>query len=389
MSQFVKKASSKIEKLSTEEIVRIIEAQNYELKVRNAVLDNSFQGYLLVDSNGTIIYMNENLGGLVPVAARKKYSGVNVSRAISNAEILEYINGFIASDKETATEFFDVDVGMDEPKSISCYASRVSDPQCFSFLFRDLTFFNRFKDEFRRNESLAQMTTMAASVAHEIKNPLASISIYLQLMEKMMEKNGMMTLEDSKQYLDIINEEVERINKIAVDFLFAVKPMKVSLNICNINDIVKKTAKVVEGELQAKGIEFKMNLATSLPKVFADSSLMEQSILNLVKNAMQAMPKDRENPSISISTYMDSDMVKLSVADNGCGMTEDTMSKIFEPYYTTKSSGTGLGLTVLFKIMKQHGGEVKVHSTYGEGSEFTLQIPVPQTERFRLTDGRQ
>ena len=96
MSQFVKKASSKIEKLSTEEIVRIIETQNYELKVRNAVLDNSFQGHLLVDSNGTIIYMNENLGGLVPVAARKKYSGVNVSRAISNAEILEYINGFIA-----------------------------------------------------------------------------------------------------------------------------------------------------------------------------------------------------------------------------------------------------------------------------------------------------
>ncbi len=389
MSQFVKKASSKIEKLSTEEIVRIIETQNYELKVRNLVLDNSFQGHLLTDANGTIIYMNENLGGLVPVAARKKYTGVNVSRVISNAEMLEYINGFIASSKETATEFFDVDVGMDEPKSISCYASRFSDPQCCSFLFRDLTFFNRFKDEFRRNESLAQMTTMAASVAHEIKNPLASISIYLQLMEKIMEKNGSMTLEDSKQYLDVINEEVERINKIAVDFLFAVKPMKVNLNICNINDIVKKTAKVVEGELQVKGIDFKMNLATSLPKVFADSALMEQSILNLVKNAMQAMPKDRENPSISISTYMDSDMVKLSVADNGCGMTEDTMSKIFEPYYTTKSAGTGLGLTVLFKIMKQHGGEVKVHSTYGEGSEFTLQIPVPQTERFRLTDGRQ
>ncbi|MBR2282211.1 MAG: hypothetical protein IJ863_06285, partial [Spirochaetales bacterium] len=181
--------------------------------------------------------MNEGLGGLVPIAARKKYSGVNVSRVISHSEILEYVNGFLGSGKETASEFFEVDSGMDEPRSISCYASRVSDPPCCNFLFRDLTFFNRFKDEFRRNESLAQMTTMAASVAHEIKNPLASISIYLQLMEKMMEKNGSMSLEDSKQYLDIINEEVERINKIAVDFLFAVKPMKVNLNICNINDI--------------------------------------------------------------------------------------------------------------------------------------------------------
>ncbi|MBP5552440.1 MAG: ATP-binding protein, partial [Spirochaetales bacterium] len=120
----------------------------------------------------------------------------------------------------------------------------------------------------------------------------------------------------------------------------------------------------------------------------ADSSLMEQSILNLVKNAMQAMPEDRDNPSIVISTFIESDMVKVSVQDNGCGMTEDQMSKIFEPYYTTKSSGTGLGLTVLFKIMKQHGGDVTVHSTQGEGSEFILQIPVPQNERFRIADTR-
>ncbi len=132
-----------------------------------------------------------------------------------------------------------------------------------------------------------------------------------------------------------------------------------------------------------------MNLATSLPKVFADCSLMQQSILNLVKNAMQAMPQDRKNPSIVISTFIESDMVKISVQDNGCGMTEDQMSKIFEPYYTTKSSGTGLGLTVLFKIMKQHGGDVTVHSTQGEGSEFILQIPVPQNERFRIADTRQ
>ena len=81
-------------------------------------------------------------------------------------------------------------------------------------------------------------------------------------------------------------------------------------------------------------------------------------------------------------------MVKISVQDNGCGMTEDQMSKIFEPYYTTKSSGTGLGLTVLFKIMKQHGGDVTVHSNLGEGSEFILQIPVPQNERFRIADSR-
>ncbi len=389
MSQFVKKASSKIGKLSDEEILRIIDTQNYDLRIRNVVLDNSFEGNILIDAKGTVLYVNEPLGKLVPLASRKKYTGLNVSRVITHKEIVDYMYSFMTSGRDNANEFFEVENGEEEPRSISGTACRVKDPEeCYLFIFRDMTFFNRFKEEFRKNESLAQMTTMAASVAHEIKNPLASISIYLQLMEKVMEKKGSLTPEDARQYLDVVNEEVERINKIAVDFLFAVKPMKVNLRVCNLNDIVMKTAKVVEAELEEKGITFKMNLATSLPKVSADSALMEQSILNLVKNAMQAMPQDRKDPMISISTYMDSDMVKLSVSDNGCGMTEDQMSKIFEPYYTTKSSGTGLGLTVLFKIMKQHGGDVKVHSVYGEGSEFTLQIPVPQTERFRLTDGR-
>ncbi len=163
--------------------------------------------------------------------------------------------------------------------------------------------------------------------------------------------------------------------------------MKVDLSSISANDIVKKTMEVVGPELQEKGIRLDLNLATSLPKVLADVSLMQQALLNLVKNAMQAMPEDRKDPRITVSTYIDSDMVKLSVADNGCGMNEEQMSKIFEPYYTKKSSGTGLGLTVLFKIMKQHGGDVTVHSVRGEGSEFILQIPVPESERFRITDG--
>lgn len=387
MSQFVKKASSKIEKLSSEEILRIIETQNFELKIRNSVLDNSFEGSIIVGEDGNVLYLNSPFLSLVPTYPGKKYTGLSLSRIIISSDILSFMKNFLSSEDKTANEFFDLEDKGEGIRSLNCSAEKLGDPKCCLFIFRDITFFNRFKDEFRKNESLAQMTTMAAGVAHEIKNPLASISIYLQLMDKMLEKKGSVTREEAHKYLDVVGEEVERINKIAVDFLFAVKPMKVNLAICSLNDIVSKTVKLATAELREKNIALKVNLATSLPKVYADSALIEQSILNLIKNAMQAMPEDRVKPVITVSTFMDSDMVKLSVSDNGCGMTEDQMSKIFEPYFTTKSSGTGLGLTVLFKIMKQHGGDVHVRSVYGEGTEFTLQIPVPQTERFRLTDG--
>ena len=386
MSQFVKKASSKIEKLSNEEILRIIETQTNDLKIRNYILDNSIEGSLMLDGSDNVIYLNATLTNLITLYPRKKYTDVNVSKVIADSDMVAFIRKFRKSGKETMEEYFQVSDPVHGQRSVICIASRVSEIKALLFVFRDMTFFNRFKEEFRKNESLAQMTTMAAGVAHEIKNPLASISIYLQLMDKMMEKNGSMTREEAKKYLDVVSEEVDRINKIAVDFLYAVKPMKVNLAICNVNDIVKKTVSVVSAELKEKGIAFKQHLAVSLPKVLADSSLIQQSILNLINNAMQAMPEDRKDPAITVSTFMENDMVKISVADNGCGMTEEQMSKIFEPYYTTKSSGTGLGLTVLFKIMKQHEGDVTVSSTPGVGSEFTLQIPVPSSERFRLTD---
>ena len=386
MSQFVKKASSKIEKLSNEEILRIIETQTNDLKIRNYILDNSIEGSLMLDGSDNVIYLNATLTNLITLYPRKKYTDVNVSKVIADSDMVAFIQKFRKSGKDTMEEYFQVSDPVHGQRAVICIASRVSEIKALLFVFRDMTFFNRFKEEFRKNESLAQMTTMAAGVAHEIKNPLASISIYLQLMDKMMEKNGSMTREEAKKYLDVVSEEVDRINKIAVDFLFAVKPMKVNLAICNVNDIVKKTVSVVSAELKEKGIAFKQHLAVSLPKVLADSSLIQQSILNLINNAMQAMPEDRKDPAITVSTFMENDMVKISVADNGCGMSEEQMSKIFEPYYTTKSSGTGLGLTVLFKIMKQHEGDVTVSSTPGVGSEFTLQIPVPSSERFRLTD---
>ena len=395
MNQFVKKASSMISRLSDEQILGIIDTQAAELRLRNLALDNSYIGYMLVQNDGTVVYMNRQAVLLLPSYKRKKYSNVALRKVVMDDALLSFMVSCLGDCKPAQSNVFEFDDPGAGKKYINCMTLRPKDFEGVLFTFSDVSYFHRFKEEFRKNESLASMTTMAAGVAHEIKNPLTSISIYLQLLDRELEKRGSVDKNTADKFLSVVKEEVDRINSIAVDFLFAVKPMSVNLEKMNINDIVDKVVKVVAPELKEKGIALDLRLATSMPNVMIDPALMKQVVLNLVKNAMQAMEicptnacgKAAKEKRIAMTSYIDGEYVALSVADTGCGMTEEQMEKIFEPYFTTKSNGTGLGLTVLFKIMKELSGDVNVHSTLGMGSEFVIRVPIPKDERFRISFG--
>ena len=384
MNSFVSKASSKISKLSDEQILGIIDTQTSELKSRNLVLDNAFIGYVLVDKEGTIVYINKAATSLVPVYKKRKYNNCAIEKVFMEKDIVQFMRKCIKENKLDCTATFDFDNPSMERKVISFHARKIDDFDGLFFIISDVTFFYKFKDEFRKNESLASMTTMAAGVAHEIKNPLASILLYVQIMEKLIERDGCLTKEEAEKNLSVVKEEVQRLNSIAVDFLFAVKPMKVSFEKYSLNDLVNKVLKLATTELEQSGIQLNLNLASSMPNVMMDIGLMQQVLLNLIKNAIQAMNNCENGKNITIDTYLDGTNAVLAVSDTGCGMTEKQMEKIFEPYFTTKSEGNGLGLTIVFKIIKEHGGDIHVRSTLGEGSQFTITLPIPQEERFRI-----
>lgn len=384
MNTFVSKASSKISKLSDEQILGIINTQSSELKLRNLALDNAFMGYALVDKEGNVVYINKTISSLVPVSKRKKYNNCPIEKVFIDQKIALFMRSCISENKVNVAQIFDFEDLNGEKKFINCRSTYVEDFDGLLFSVSDVTFFNKFKDEFRKNESLASMTTMAAGVAHEIKNPLASVSIYVQLLQKELDRNGSISAETASKYIPIIKEGLDRINSIAVDFLFAVKPMKVNFEKCSFNEIVNKVVRIAEAELQENGILLDLHLSTSMPNVLMDVGLMQQALLNLVKNGIQAMEGTCREKKITISTYLDGANAILSVKDSGCGMTEKQMEKIFEPYFTTKSNGTGLGLTVLFKIIKEHNGDIHVHSVKNEGSEFVISLPIPQDELFRI-----
>ena len=268
-------------------------------------------------------------------------------------------------------------------------------------LIDDITERKLKEAKMRRMENLASLTTLAAGVAHEIKNPLASLSIHVQLIRKAMEAQEKICLgisqaksEGSSQcepdrhfriidkYLNVVLEEIDRLNEIVVDFLFAARPIDVKLRRGDINALIAELAEFVSFELKEAGIECLLNLADNLGPLDFDAALMKQALLNLIKNAAASMS---EGGKLSITTEEAGGELLISIADSGHGIPEDILSKIFEPYFTTKENGTGLGLTAVFKIIKEHLGEISVKSRQGEGTVFTITLPIPQLDRRLIT----
>jgi signal transduction histidine kinase len=237
-----------------------------------------------------------------------------------------------------------------------------------------------------RMESLAGLTSLAANVAHEIKNPLGSISIHIQLIQKALAKaREINTLPEEKyaeKYLDIINEEIERLNKIIVDFLLAVRPVHPELSLKNPDMLVKNYVEFLLPELENKHIRLNLSLNAlerdTSPRVMLDDKLFRQVILNLVKNSIAAMKNESQGMrgTISIFSAIKNDRYILTVSDTGTGMNEKTLAHIFEPYFTTRIDGTGLGLTMVYKIIKEFFGDINVTSKEGEGTAFVISLPV-------------
>ena len=383
MSRFTDKALTKIAKLTPEEIFRILDAQSTDISYRSQVLDASDTGYILVNKEGTVLYFNAPVYTLAPCFKRRTSDSVHISKFIKDKKICSFITDSISRNLDEEYQYVH-ESSMYGRMDIRIYTAKVPDRNLKLFCFQDITFLKKIKEEYLKNESLAAMTTMAAGIAHEIKNPLASISIYLQILQRKLESDGCLKKEDAEKSLSIISDEIERLNSISVDFLFAVKPVNIKTELASVNKVASQACDVAEPEVNARNISLIRDYATSLPNAEIDPKLIEQSILNLIRNAMQAIEEGRTDGVITVHTSLEGDSIRISVEDNGCGMTEEQLGKIFEPYYTTKANGTGLGLTNIFKIIKLHNGEISVKSEYGTGSEFTISLPVPRSERYRI-----
>jgi signal transduction histidine kinase len=227
-------------------------------------------------------------------------------------------------------------------------------------------------------ERLAVVGTMAAEVAHEVRNPLGSITLNLDLVQKEINKlaQGRPNVADEGHALvGEMREEILRIQRVIEDYLQFARLPKPHRRPIALNDLLRQKLGFVNGEFDRAKVKVQTHFDPALKEVFVDGEQLWQATLNLIRNSLDAMP---DGGALTVGTWGESRQVRLRVTDTGKGMTKQQLQQVFTPFFTTKSKGTGLGLTLVQQIVSEHGGHVECESEQGKGSTFTVVLPLTE-----------
>jgi len=239
-------------------------------------------------------------------------------------------------------------------------------------ILRDITESRRTAQQTIESERLNALRLLAAGVAHEIGNPLNSLHIHLQLMERSLQKLHDGEKAELEQSIDVARSEVNRLDSIVTQFLKAIRPSRPQLRPENVNTIVEEAVRFFAPELQDREIVVEQELRSDLPLLQLDRDQMKQAFYNVIKNSVEAMHR---HGTLRIRTDLTDTHVIVRFVDTGGGMSAENLSRVFEPYFTTKPSGSGLGLLIVRRIVREHGGELSIESSQGRGLTLTIRLP--------------
>ena len=259
-----------------------------------------------------------------------------------------------------------------ESRPTSRGPSSHAEPVGHAMILRDITESRRSAQQTLESERLNALTLLAAGVAHEIGNPLNSLHIHLQLMERKVRKLEGKVKEELQEAIAISRAEITRLDSIVSQFLQAIRPSKPVLHPENVNAIVEEAVRFFSPEIEDRDIVVEQELRSDLPLLELDRDQMKQVFYNVIKNSFEAM---KRRGILRIRTDMDATHVNISFTDTGGGMSAESLSRVFEPYFTTKSSGSGLGLLIVRRIVREHGGEMAIESNEGKGLTLTIRLP--------------
>jgi signal transduction histidine kinase len=219
------------------------------------------------------------------------------------------------------------------------------------------------------SQRLAALGRLTSGVAHEVKNPLNAMMIHLELLKERLDAPP----PEVQQSLEVIGGEIRRLDRVVQGFLRFMRPHELLLKPIDVATLVQSAVVLVEAEWQSQGIHFAVEVAPGLPAIEADEELLRQALLNLIQNACQAMPR---GGFVTVGARVDGHTLCLEVTDEGVGIAPEEVERIFTLYFTTKPDGTGIGLSVVYRIVQMHDGSIDVRSELGRGTTMTVRLPL-------------
>jgi two-component system, sporulation sensor kinase E len=366
----------RLDTLDAVNLANLVQRLARERGVFEEIFNTLQEGVLVVRDDGAIEYANASAHRLLGVG-EDELAGQTLWRLVPGL----WGSFRVASGDEAAeaapiaTREFELT--YPEPRTVRLYmvpfhAATGTPGRRFAAILSDVTKERQSTEERIESERTSSILLLAAGVAHELGNPLNSITIHLQLMERKLKKlRAGKDGESLAESVRVCRDEVARLDGIIGNFLEAIRPRPPDLAETDLNEVLAEVLKFQHRELADRGVVVEAE-AAGLPLVLADRNQIKQVFFNLTKNAMEAM---RPGGTLKIRSQADDDSVFLLFADTGSGIKQDDLVKLFQPYHTTKSGGHGLGLMIVQRIMRAHGGQIGLESKEGVGTIVTLQFP--------------
>ena len=370
-SGFLEKLVARLDRVVPGDVQQIVTRLIREKGFLEKVFEALHEGVIILDPNGVIGFLNH---------AACQFFGLDPERATGEF-ISAQIRGldWATLGKPGRTISRDLEVFYPENRYLNFYLAPIDgaendhEPLGYVMLVRDLTSTRAEAEETLESERLNALTLLAAGVAHEIGNPLNSLDIHLQLLGRKLRKLPPAERGPLEENLATAREEIQRLDLILKQFLHAVRPTTPHREKQDLHALLHETLRLLEPELASRKIAVELDLADSLPPAFIDPGQFQQVFYNLIRNAYQAIPAD--DGHVTIRTRVNDFEYIISIEDNGTGISPEHMGALFEPYRTTKSSGSGLGLLIVRRIIREHGGAIAIESEENQGTRVLINLP--------------
>ncbi len=376
----------RLDTLDSVNLANLVQRLARERGLFEAIFNTINEGILVTNADGVIEYANEAAGRLIGLR-EGELAGAPLWRLVP--DLRSSLETSLAGGAAVPAVAREIELSYPQPRTIRLYTvpfqvgGQREPSRQFAIILTDITREKQTTEQLIEDEKASSVLLLAAGVAHELGNPLNSLTIHLQLIARKLKKlKGTREVAAVSRSIAVCQQEVTRLDGIITNFLEAIRPRPPDLAETNVVDVLDEVLRFEAAELENRGVVVEAETQASLPPILADRNQLKQVFFNLIANAMEAM---EPGGKLKIKSRADDESVYLMFGDSGVGIRQEDLSQLFQPYHTTKPGGHGLGLMIVQRIMRGHGGQVGIESKEGVGTVVTLTFP-QQHRRVRMLE---